>query len=531
MQIGDLRGVAPGTTLTSDICLIGSGPAGFAIATTLAQTSVSVLVLESGGRDGESEFVTAQNEIETVGVPRVLDQSKVRNRILGGASHSWSGRCTALDAIDYEQRPWVNFSGWPLTATAMAPYLHRAAEHLGLTPTTYDERLLDELGLPRRFEEREGEGLRSVFWQFSRRSASDRDHVRFGMSFEKLKAPNIRLLTHATVINIHTGDEDQHVSELEVATPEGVSYQVRSRLYVLCAGGIENARLMLASNRVFPAGIGNRKGLVGRFLMDHPRLTIGTFTNEAEPALRSEFLLLDHASGARMQRGLSFSLERQRKEKLLNCAAWITQQIDDRDVWKAMRARLRDGRLARGRVALRHADQLVAGVWSKYVRRRPVKRRLRRIDLDVMVEQVPDPASRISLSEKLDPLGMPLSRIDWRIGEQERRTVMQLGLTIQRALAQKMLPSVDLAPWIRDGKPEEAIFHDPAHPTGTTRMSENESNGIVDRDSKVFGIDNLYVAGSSVFSTSGHANPTLMIVALALRLAEKLQTRYTQLPV
>ncbi len=502
--------------------IVGSGPAGLTLAAELAASGRDILVVESGGRLGEHPQTSALNEIESIGAPRVMDQSKVRNRILGGSSHTWSGRCAPLDPIDYEARPWLPHSGWPVTQDALAPYFAKAGQHLGLVDVSYDGNLFSELNLPRRFAGEDGSALRAVFGHFSRGTG---DYVRFGPRFAQLNLPKVRVLTHATVTHITTGPNGAHVESLEIAAPGGKRRRVAARCFVLCGGGIENARMLLASDRVDPRGVGNARDLVGRFLMDHPRERIGGFAPEALRALQGEFLLQRHPSGARMQRGWSLRDAVQRREGLLNCAAWLTQHIADDDVWQALGAlrRGRGARLLHARHALRHADQAIHGAWRRLRHGEPLPRRFKRLDLDVMVEQVPNPESRITLSDRRDPLGVPISRIDWKLGLRERETVIRLGHAVHDALQQAGLPTPELVDWVRDRRPEEAVLHDPAHPLGTTRMAACSCHGVVDRDLKVFGIDNLYIAGSSVFPTGGHANPTLTIVALALRLAETLK--------
>ncbi len=527
MQEIEFQNLPESRAWDTDICIVGSGPAGLTIATELAGGSVRVLVVESGGRESENSFPAALNEIESIGAPRVAEQSKVRNRVLGGSSHTWSGRCIPLDSLDYEARPWVPHSGWPIGPADLEPFFPKAAEYLGLAEVRYGNGLFRELGLKPRFDGHDPE-LRAVFWQFSRMPAGAGEYVRFGPRFRALDAPNVQLLTHSTVTHIDMDDDGTRVAGVEVAAPDGGRRQIRARCFVLCGGAIENARMLLASNRRDPRGVGNANGLVGRFLMDHPRATIGTFAPSAVPALQREFLLHRHASGARMQRGFSLRLDLQRGEALLNCAAWLTLHIAEDDVWQALgaarRARGR-ARLRHGRVALGSAGQAAFGAWEKLVRKRPLPRRFKRLDLDVLVEQAPDPESRILLSERRDALGVPLSRIDWRIGEGERRSVMRLGQAIQQAFERESLPPVALADWIRDRRPEDAVFFDPAHPMGTTRMGGSALEGVVDANSKVFGVDNLFIAGSSVFPTGGHANPTFTITALAVRLATHLRTR------
>ncbi len=524
MKMIDLRSVSPGQSLEADVCIVGSGPAAFAIAAELAQTRFRVLVVESGAEAEEAPFTTDLNAIESVGEARVMDQRLVRNRVLGGSSHTWSGRCTTLDAMDLAVRPWVPFSGWPITHEELREPLQQAAGYLGLAPMDYDPGLLADLKLPTRFDTQEA-GLRSVFWQFSRQTSSA-DHVRFGTGFGSLAGEHLRVVTHATVTQIVTDENGSRVIRLRVSTPERIVHTIESRTFVLCAGGIENARLLLASNQVAPSGIGNRKGLVGRFFMDHPRTVIGRFDASAANAIRNEFFLLRHSSGVRLQRGLTLAPEIQQREALLNCAAWVTQHFHESDVWHALRRERRRrprNPLPLGAVALRHADQILQGAWNRFVRRSPLPRRYQQIEMDVLVEQTPDPNSRIRLSETRDFLGIPLSQIDWKIGALERETVLRLAHGIDTAMTHLGLPRMQMVDWVRRRDPGAAIFRDVAHPIGATRMAATEEYGVVNADGRVFGVGNLYVAGSSVFPTSGHANPTLMIVALAVRLAGHLR--------
>ncbi|HEY0758371.1 MAG TPA: GMC family oxidoreductase [Acidisarcina sp.] len=531
MQIMDLRKMRAPGALTSDICIVGSGPAGLTIANELANTDLDLIVLESGGRHREDPFSAALNQIESVGEPRVMEQRKVRNRILGGTSHTWSGRCIRLDEIDYQARSWVPDSGWPITAAEMAHFLERSASYLGVIAEDSDHSMLAAASLPDSFHAEDKAEVRSVFWQFSRGSSFHNDYVRFGPQFAKLAAPNIRTILNATATNIITNVEGNHVQEMEVTAPSGAIHRVRSRCFVLCGGGIENPRIMLASTKNDPRGIGNRQGLVGRFLMDHPRAVIGTFAPGSIPAVQSEFGLFDYRDGARLQRGLSLSFDVQRKERLLNCAAWTTQHVAEDDVWRALRAMARiQGRekLAQSRMILRHADQILMGMWQKFVLGSPLPRRMKQLNVEVMIEQRPDQRSRITLSHRKDALGVPLAKIDWKIGEMERRTAVRLGNAFNDALARAGLPTAELVEWVRDNHAEAAVFTDPAHPMGTTRMAQSAQHGVVDRECKVFGVDNLYVAGSSVFPTGGHANPTLTIVALAVRLADRLRQEFDQ---
>ena len=525
MLIRDLRRFSDTRMFDCSVCIVGGGPAGLTLATELANTSLRVIVVESGGDSREDAFAAGLNEIESIGAPRVMNQQLVRNRVLGGSSLTWFGRCISLDAIDFEHRDWVPHSGWPLSPDDLEPYRERSAEYLGLDPAlpqAFPEgSILSECLRPEMNSD-----LRAVMWQFSSRSSIHKDYVRFGLRFKSLHSPNVQVLTHATLTQIETTRDGSHVASLEISTPEGKLHRIRAGQVVLCGGGIENARMLLASNRIDSAGVGNRHGNVGRFFMDHPRTTVGTFSPEAAPLVQRELGLFQAAPGVRAQCGMALSSNVQRREGLLNCAAWTTQHVADDDAWRSLRVvSLGNGdkRLAAAKVILENADQIALGLWQKFVRGQGLTRKLKQLDLDVMVEQVPDSESRIRLSSRKDALGVPLSQIDWKISELECRSVIRLSHAINDALKRAELPGATLVDWVRNGRPEDAVFRDSAHPLGATRMAERAEDGVVDPDGKVFGVDNLYIAGSSIFPTGGHANPTLAIVALALRLADHLR--------
>jgi nucleoside-diphosphate-sugar epimerase len=157
------------------------------------------------------------------------------------------------------------------------------------------------------------------------------------------------------------------------------------------------------------------------------------------------------------------------------------------------------------------------------IERNGVPRKFDRLDLDAMCEQLPDPDSRITLSDRQDRFGTPLARVDWRVHEEEARTLRRMGELVAKQLPRMGLPAPTLAEWVRDGAGLPRDYLDVAHPTGTTRMSVEPATGVVDENCQVHGVRGLYVAGSSVFPTAGHCNPTQTIVAMAVRLADHLR--------
>jgi choline dehydrogenase-like flavoprotein len=533
MEVEDLCNLQDGLELHTELCIVGSGPAGLTIASEFIGTEIQTLVLESGGM--ATDPVTDRlSEVESVGQPRIMEQHLVRNRVFGGTSHSWTGRCAPLDEIDFAARPWVPFSGWPMTRRDIDPFIDRASGYLGIGPSTYDERLSETEGCPIPPSKIDRSLLRHCFWQFSSDVRRPLDYMRFGPAFLQKTADNVRVLLRATVSQIMTNPNGSQVLGLEVSTPSGKRITIRPRAVVLCAGGIENARILLYSDRVFRPGVGNHHGMVGRFLMDHPRCTLAEFQPNDTSEVRNYYGLFRLGkTGVRnaFVQGITLSPEVQKRDGLLNCAAWLTEDRAPDDPWDAAK-RLLSGDRARPGVdvwsIVSQPRVITRGIRDRVVRGRGLPHKLRRLVLDCIVEQRPDPDSRLSLSDRKDGLGLPIARLDWRISDQERQTVATFGNLICGEFQRIGLAKPKLADWAQRWQLEDSRFVDVCHPTGTTRMASDARSGVVDTDCKVHGTDALYVAGSSVFPTTGHANPTLMIVALAIRLADRLKQTLRQ---
>lgn len=529
VRIDDLRGVRD-EELTADICVIGSGPAGLTIATELAGTSLRVLVLESGGR-AEQPDTEELNDIDNVGAPRAMPYRNARNRVLGGSSHTWAGRCAPLDELDFAQRSWIPASGWPISASHIEQYLERAAAHLGLgygagfTGDRFWElagRTAPEQDLDRRW-------LRPYFWQISKDPSDPFDCKRFGSHVPGIPASNVRVVVNATVVHIDTDPGGTRVEALRLVDAGGGERTAHARQVVLASGGIENPRLLLSSNRIVPTGIGNRHDVVGRYLLDHRCGAVGELDpTESSAAARDRFgkyVVKTRGGKHTFLHGVALSPDIQAQEGLLNCALWIQEVPAEDDPWESVK------RLMRGQMNLRdtrivaaNPGLLVSGAKRRLIHGTGLPRKLAQVELRCMVEQVPDPESRISLSDKVDRLGMPLARVDWKLDEREDATVRRTAALAAREFARLGFDPPALHEWVRENSREPVQLTDWAHPTGTTRMSADPRTGVVDADCRVHGMDNLYIAGSSVFPTNGHANPTLMIVALAVRLADTLRS-------
>lgn len=526
------NGDADSVPFDCDICLVGSGPAGSALARELSGTDLRVVLLESG-TTARCAAADDLNAVENVGYPRTLDQWAVRNRILGGSSHTWGGRCAPFDAEDFAARSWVPGSGWPMALAELDAYLDRSAAHLGLAGGRWpsDARFWTSARRPAPGPEPDPRLLRPVLWQYSRDEAETYlyEYARFGRYLTDRVGANVTVITNATVLRVDPIASGTAVRAVVFAGPDGRRRSLDTRAAVLCSGGIENPRLLLASNTIVPCGLGNERDLVGRYFMDHLRGPVATF-DIAEATRLQRRLGRYNVRGHLFRAGLRLSPEIQRSEGLLNAAVWLGEDVAADDPWNALR-RLRGGEpgsMADLGVVAGSAGLVVRGLGDYFVARNGVPRKYAALTLDGMSEQVPDRDSRLSLSERHDRFGIPLPRIDWRIHPDESRSLRRLARLVATEADRMGLLAPVLADWVRDEAEMPATFRDVAHPTGTTRMAESPQDGVVDANGQVHGIEGLYVAGSSVFPTASHCNPTQMIVALAIRLADHLRAEATR---
>ena len=550
MSILDLRSMPVHTLLQADVAIIGAGPAGLTIARELSRKA-DVLVLDSGGlsyEPGPQVLNAVENTGEPSGERRApegrgyngslswlndIPAFELRNRMLGGSTHTWVGKCAAFDEMDFALRPWLRLSGWPFERSELMPHLDRAAELLNLGPNVYDAGLHALLRTAPEKLNLDDRTLRYFFWQFSHERQKRGEPMRFANVARSLALSGTKFLTNANVTEIRAEQRGHH--SLSVASPEGNMATVRTKMVVLCCGGVENARLLLASNSMSSAGLGNARGTVGRYLADHPRTTLMRFRKSSDidaVARHFNFYGLKHDGAPHFYlRGLSLSPMIQAREGLTNCAAYPVQIHAADDPWAALK------RLAKGggkraisdlMTVLGSPGMLTSGAYQRLVKLRGLPHRSAELRFDVMAEQQLDTESRVTLSEKLDRFGKPIARVNWKIGETEIESIARLAQTMSAEFRRLGLPEPELADWIAAGDPSAAAFMDMAHPSCTTRMGSDPATSVVDGNSMVHGVEGLYVAGSSVFPTAGHANPTLMLVALSMRLADHLQGRLAE---
>ncbi len=507
-------------TLDADLCIIGSGAAGLLLALEFVSSNLDIVILEGGAAHPNDE-AQALYEGEVVNESfRGLTAGRARE--FGGTTRLWGGQCVKLDPIDFAHRPWVPMSGWPIPHQSLEPYYDRAKSRLEVAPVEFDEDPWRRFRLPPlAFDHDEVRPIHGVFMRRAKLGGRHRATLA--------AATNIKVLLEANVTAIGTNEQGTEVSEVTFRGLSGRSGRVRARRVVLCAGGIENARLLLLSN------LGNTKDQVGRYLQDHPCGRTAHIVTDRPRPLQDHFNML-YGRGAFLLPKLALSEASQRAERTLNCVGRLSYEYESGSGMKALRdlvvdvfqRRWPDDLNAKLLSVARAAPRMVPDAWRVARHGLSPAPRPSRIWLETFSEQTPNPASRVTLSDQRDVLGLRRVRIDWRLDELTGHTLRVFTAKVGTEFARLGLGSLETAAWLDEPVPQYPDVMDSYHPAGTTRMSDRPSNGVVDTNCQVFGVQGLYVAGSSVFPTSGAANPTLTIAALALRLADHLKTAKRQ---
>jgi len=545
----DYRSSSTPTDIEADLCIIGAGAAGLAIAHSLLNTSIRICLVESGGLAGE-ESAQSLCEGSSIGSPP-FDPSISRMRVFGGSCNLWGGGCIPLAELN--QREWVPHSGWPIGYDELRPHYALARTFCGIESQEFvnDSFLTRPLYPPIEFDP--DKIVNKIF---------ARSPVLFGQAYRRQleQAKNVTVLLHANLLEIEAVPNGEAVRQVRIASLDGRRGTVRAQHYVLACGGIENARLLLLSDSVVPQGLGNQHDLVGRYFMDHPSAKVGVIHTD-DPQWLARPYDRDLVKG----RDASFpeiclSEDAQRKHRILSGRVRpfaIEGPVPEgiralRELKSTLKARRvdEDTRLASrlsarkngepaagvritaagsdgiGRQALRVGlgmGDIARGMARKLAHKPTVKRD--HVALVGYFEQVPNPDSRITLGPETDALGQRKVCVDWRLTPLDCRSYRTAATLFGTELARACRGRFQPEPWVAGNDDSVPPVYGTSHHLGTTRMADSPAQGVVDRECRVHGMANLYVAGSSVFPTGGWAFPTFTIIALSLRLAEHLRSR------
>lgn len=558
-MIDDARAAGLPDRIEADVVIVGAGPAGITLALELAGTGQSVVLLEAGGErfdKAQQDFYRAQSVSPEAHGPGEM----YRRRQFGGSTVIWGGRCIPFDPIDFEDRPWMAAARWPIAYDDIARFYPRALAIAEGGAAEFDAGLADPAA-PAPIVSGDV-GADAVLDRIERFSHP----VDFGGWFRRrlAAAPDLRVLTNAPVARVLTDDHGNAAAGVAVRLGDRTLTIAAPRV-VLATGGIETARLLLASDDTRPAGLGNERDLVGRFYQCHLEGEMGRIAFH-RPAREVRMDYFRSHDGIYCRRYIWLSPKAQRRERLAGLvlrpahssivdpghrhpvlsAMYLAKSTIVPEYARKMTALEHDTRRAFGGSAARfhaaHLRNVIAGSprlaafaldWAR--RRILAERKLPSVvltersgvyPLDLNGEQEPHRDSRIRLGDERDPLGMRRAIVEWRTTEDDRRRMVDGIRVIARAFegsgaATITLTEEDAERWSARPVPVGG------HHIGTARMAADASMGVCDANAELFGTRGVFIAGAATFATSSFANPTLTLLAQTLRLAEHLRAHRT----
>ncbi len=464
------------SSFTPTVCIIGAGPAGISLALQLEKAKIPSIIIEAGGYYPSTKTQDAYRG-KVIG-DKYFNLETARLRYLGGASNHWGGWCRHLDAIDFEPRKNFKNSGWPINKTDLDPYSKAVQSILEIDTFLPDQTVT--------------ENLKEIYFSFS-------PFVNFNSKYKQhlQDSPLIGLLLNSPLKEIVP--IKNRISHINIYSSNGANQKVTARYFTLCTGGIENSRLLLWSNQLHRNGVVPYHETLGKYWMEHPTFTAGDtvlFHNQEMVAAPKNYGIRFYAPTPDFLRNHSignFGLRLHSGEK-------------------SIKTLIRDGIC----IAPKLFEPLVKKINSKLVCNTMLR---------ISWEQVPVYTNRIELSSEKDAEGIPRVNLFWKKQPKDRDTIATAVRMFGSHLAKKDLGRAKMVAWLANDEdyPDDDELAG-YHHMGGTRMAFTSNQGVVDANCKVFGVDNLFIGGSSVFPTGGHANPTYTIIQLALRLGDHIAT-------
>jgi choline dehydrogenase-like flavoprotein len=472
-------------------------------------TPYKVILLEGGGFDYDDRVQELYRGRET-GQPYYPLKSS-RLHYFGGTTGHWAGMCTTFDAIDFTKRDWVPHSGWPITRKDLDPFYERAHRVVEIGPYNYDlgfwqKKYPDFIPLP--FDK---EVIWSKIWQFS-------PPTRFGKRYREtiFNAPNVHLYTYANLVDITANEAVSSVQEITVKNFTGKSHRVRAKYFILACNGIQNPRILLAANKQAPKGLGNDHDLVGRYFMEHLEI------KSAELWLKDSDKLNLYRLGRDARAELAIHEKKQAELRILNGTASFSPLQIARKMKPAIEAWNGEDPRANLSTLRESGGKAYEKKWYEKFQLNGDKA----YELFTRIEQAPNPRSQVTIDKEKDELGMPRAALNWELTEIDKRSIRALYLLIGQQLGITRLGRVKMMDYLDDenDKTWPTFTGGGWHHMGTTRMHEDPKQGVVDANCQVHGINNLFVAGSSCYTTGGAVNPTLTLIALSLRVSDRVRS-------
>jgi len=482
----DSRKIKNDPKVEFDICIVGAGAAGIAIAKEFNNTTLRICLIESGGfKFDEKTQSLYEGELEGKNISKNF-LTKTRLRMFGGSTMHWQGYCRPLDLVDFKEKKWLtDYPGWPISRESLTPFYDRACQLVDINPffqqfpesKLFHDKSVDIVSLPFHIS----------------------PPTRFGSSFRKELGESKNIFVHlfANARELLPTENKNQIEKLKIISAKNTEFHIKARQFILCGGGIENPRILLNSNSVITKGIGNYFGLVGRYFMTHfpvkgfgkaliTHPQVDEITRSIIKPTIHHLSLKDNLKQSRELLNMSFHLHPGYKFKTPGEYSGKMEHV-----------------LPQFESLLNNRDKF------------------RAFPILAVAEQSPNRNNRIELTDERDFTGSQTIKLKFKHSQEDMRNIKRSAQLFATEIGRHSLGRVQTA-FIDD---QEPVLSPDDHHMGTTRMNNNPKLGVVDKDCKVHAIKNLYVAGSSVFPSCGFANPTLTLLALSIRLSDHLKAK------
>lgn len=511
--------------LSCQVCIVGGGAAGITLAHDLSKKGADIILIESGGKtyDQATQDLYKANHFDKP----FPNPAFSRLRFLGGSSNHWQNNTSPLSRLDFEKRDGIENSGWPITFDEVNKYYPRAQGYCGVSDDGYDalewSSKLKKMAVTQQSNVIESRIAKSPI-------LPTRFYNSYGSDIEE--AENVRILTYTNIVDLDFDVHGSVINRIRCQTLQNNHVDVNAEIFVLCCGGLENARLMLLFNEKYKNKLGNSGDNVGRYLMEHPtpRAAHALFENDidlsfyqasaVDTRLITGFFSLNDAT---VQEHETINL---RMPLIERSNYYLSDGISSMHTLQSSldKGNLPDDTMKHLWNVISDLDMVAEGIARKRYQSKIFDHASQTggYEIIMMMEQTPNKDNRITLSDKKDKLGTPKINIDYKVLESDKMKVWKsLGLFADE------VGRLDIGRVRLLRERVERLWDSQLgfsqHHMGTTRMATNEKEGVVDSDCLVFGTNNFYIAGSSIFCTGGSVPPTLTIVALALRLSDHIK--------
>ncbi len=497
-----------------DYAIIGSGAAGILLAIKLIEKGKRVLMIEAGHFDEDAERQSLNKILQT---GKELESAvSGRKRAVGGTTIAWGGQSLPFYPIDFSKRDWVENSGWPLPIEEVQPYYNEANRFMGVDEADYEDDVLRMLGMKKQPFNRD-----ELWYHFSKWAPEPNFKKIYHTTLER----NVTVLYNAVATRINV-NEDKLADNIELANFNGDKTAIPINNVLIATGSIEASRLLLASDAQVAGGLGNQSGWLGKCFMEHPCIEIGVVSSSNQYKLQKAFNTHLYKKRKYSVR-ISLAEKAQREKRVLNASMGIMFDYNDGriDPYIEVRKYLHEKKINSIPSLFANTGAYLLSAKALFFDKLIYKHKARARAV-VMMEQEPLKESAITLSNEMDAIGMRKASLNWQISHKTWDTVVYASGVFKKELKRLGFGNLEIHNYINANNADwEKHLTDVNHHMGGTRMSSTADNGVVSTDLQVWGHPNIYVCSCAVFPTVSHSNPTLTMMALCIRLVNKLTVK------